>query len=708
VPRKIIIQSMNFSGMVWIIVPLALMILAYTERLVLDPALLPKFVTFSLFLCIFGIFILKKNRQSAFRMGSGYNGITTGLFVYVIAGALSLVYSTNAADGFFDWLKMVLLLAFTYFLSLRFENAGDYNRKLSFYISIFAIAASVPGIYQLADIAINGTLDHQSTYLVTSVFANRNLYAEVLLLTIPFSFSGIIAFKGFLRLLCAITLMISVIIITGLLVRSVWVAASVSVFATFIVFLMVNSRNLRKSIMIIPRKILWLTAGAVVILGFTIVLLYGRSGSIEQITKQTSFISNPYYGSSKDRFDLWERSYKIIKAHPISGTGIGTWKIEQLQFNEQGTLAEDAVTFYQSPHNDFIWIASEMGIAGILSYIFIFGAAAYYLVMILIKLRGRPESIFYYLVFFALCAYVVISNFGFPRERIEQQVLLGFILSSILTGYYSYVKKEAGKNRSITPALPVWASLTTLNLLLITAFIFGTLRLISEMHIRNAFVARAAGNQETVIKEMDEAESFVRHIDPLSTPLSWYSGSAYFISGEMDHALQSFSNAYKYNPYHVHVLNNYASVLEVHGRHAEAINLYRKALKINPGFDDALINLCAIYYNTGHSDSAYLTLRKVNPQCTDPRYRQSIKVVIPAALTIILNRTSEDFLKDYIFKIRNDTAWYTDIHFKAIKNNLTLQNQCILDIIYIMGNNKTLPAPEIIQAIKTKYQNTSL
>jgi O-antigen ligase len=697
-----------FTGAGWIITPLALIFIAYNESIVLDPALLPKFLTISLFLLVFGIFILYKNIQSAGRIGAANNGIMVGLMLYVFAGAVSLYHSSNVADGLFDWLKMVLLLSFTWLLTFYFQNNKGYFYKFTICISIFALIISLTGVYQLSEIAISGHLDHQGTYLIKSTFANRNLFAEVLLLTIPFSIFGMISLKGIIRIISAFSTVVSTILMVTLLVREVWVAIFFSIIATSVIYLIINRGQLRKSITIIPAKILWTSGSTIVMLLFVVVLLYGRSGSIEQFKKQTSFISNPYYGSSKDRFDLWVRSFKIIKSHPLAGTGIGTWKIEQLQYNEHGTLAEDAVTFYQSPHNDFIWVTSEMGIPGLICYLFIFAMAFYYLVVLLKRLRGKPESVFYYFLFFGLVSYFVISNFGFPRERIEQQVLLAMFLAAIGIGYHQFVINDHGQKTGKAGNGVHWSVLISMNLLLLTAIIYGSFRLISETHIRNAFEARAAGNEKKVIREMNEAESFARHLDPLSTPLSWYSGSAYFILGDKDSALNKFASAYGFNPYHVHVLNNYGSALELHARHTEAIAMYKQALKINPDFDDAWINLTAVYYNTGQIDSACFALRKVNPQCPTPRYQQTIDVIVPVVLSVIESRTSEVFLKKEILRIRNGRQWRNDIFFRAIKNNISIQYQCILDIFYVMDQNNPLCSAKEVDAIKAKYKNSIL
>ena len=85
-------------------------------------------------------------------------------------------------------------------------------------------------------------------------------------------------------------------------------------------------------------------------------------------------------GSTKDRLELWTRTIQLIKEKPLFGHGLSDWKIEMLKYGNKGLVSEDNNTFYQRPHNDFLWIMSETGIIGILLYVavFIICSSVYY------------------------------------------------------------------------------------------------------------------------------------------------------------------------------------------------------------------------------------------------------------------------------------------------------------------------------------------
>jgi Tfp pilus assembly protein PilF len=96
---------------------------------------------------------------------------------------------------------------------------------------------------------------------------------------------------------------------------------------------------------------------------------------------------------------------------------------------------------------------------------------------------------------------------------------------------------------------------------------------------------------------------------------------------EIEQACQDFAVAYRDNPNHPHVLNNLGTCAELRGNHDQALNYYRRAAQIAPRFDDAWLNLTAVYYSLGEYARADSTLSHVDSDCRDtraPALRQSI------------------------------------------------------------------------------------
>jgi tetratricopeptide (TPR) repeat protein len=105
-------------------------------------------------------------------------------------------------------------------------------------------------------------------------------------------------------------------------------------------------------------------------------------------------------------------------------------------------------------------------------------------------------------------------------------------------------------------------------------------------------------------------------------------------------AMKDFEEAYSINPYHVHVLNNLASTYEQKGGHENSIKFYKKALAVAPNFEEAWLNLCAVYFNLGQIDSAYQALVNIDPATKNPNYNKFLTVVMKSKFGEIVKTQS--------------------------------------------------------------------
>ena len=118
-----------------------------------------------------------------------------------------------------------------------------------------------------------------------------------------------------------------------------------------------------------------------------------------------------------------------------------------------------------------------------------------------------------------------------------------------------------------------------------------------EYHTHKMYDAKTVKNWKLMIREADNAVGAYYVMDPMSVPISWYKGVALFSMGNIDKAKTSFEDAYKIHPYNIHVLNNLGSCYESMGDHKKAETYYLKALTISSDFEEARLNLSAVYFN---------------------------------------------------------------------------------------------------------------
>lgn len=73
----------------------------------------------------------------------------------------------------------------------------------------------------------------------------------------------------------------------------------------------------------------------------------------------------------------------------------------------------------------------------------------------------------------------------------------------------------------------------------------GISRFVSETHLQKAYTARANGAWQNTIDEIEKAENEYYNIDPMCTPLRWYSGSAHYNLGNQELAFANFTKLIK-------------------------------------------------------------------------------------------------------------------------------------------------------------------
>jgi tetratricopeptide (TPR) repeat protein len=133
-------------------------------------------------------------------------------------------------------------------------------------------------------------------------------------------------------------------------------------------------------------------------------------------------------------------------------------------------------------------------------------------------------------------------------------------------------------------------------------------------------------------------------LDPTSVPIAWYKGVAFFSLEDFTRAKQQFELANTIHPYNIHVMNNLASCYEKLNRHDQAIRYYRKALHYSSGFEEARLNLSAVYYNTKAYEKAFQTIDRCDTSSTDPKYATFLPAILSKKAELSLKGQNDTLL----------------------------------------------------------------
>ena len=258
--------------------------------------------------------------------------------------------------GILDSGKSFLFANFTILVYLLIKRLTYHHlQHISILFSFLQIAICF--FLYIDDFAAFLGILNSSSKLYTGIFLNPNLTSHVLVLLIPISVFGIInpinkrlkAFQIFGLFLSALTLYF-------LASKASFMSLAFALIITLMLSAFLKKSRIYKVLIIL-----------IAFLSISIGLSYG----IPKLKSQVSF---------QHRIELWNRTINTILESPILGTGLGTWRVENLKHvpskaslniegANQSLYTETGNIFYERPHNDFLWVWSEIGIIGLLVYL---------------------------------------------------------------------------------------------------------------------------------------------------------------------------------------------------------------------------------------------------------------------------------------------------------------------------------------------------
>ena len=140
------------------------------------------------------------------------------------------------------------------------------------------------------------------------------------------------------------------------------------------------------------------------------------------------------------RLNMYRSTIGIIQDYPLLGVGLDNWKLISPEYSnnfntDRNNKKWQYTKITQRPHNDLLWLLSEVGIIGM---IFIVGFLIYHLRLLLRTLkRDNNSDEEKYILMFCLISLIAIgieSMFDFPRQRTMPNLylwsIMGFIAST--------------------------------------------------------------------------------------------------------------------------------------------------------------------------------------------------------------------------------------------------------------------------------------
>lgn len=352
-------------------------------------------------------------------------------YFYAINPVESLVVSSQ----YFSWILLFILF---YFSLKSIINPFNF---ISGIISLYLIIEIFLILNPILSSGMEGGIQYRSNLYIGAA-ANINITAFSILYKIPF----LVYFIQCSKLKSSIKLLISLLVVSSsffiintlLLTRSaILITILISLLYIFVgIYLKLEKKIITRFSSIFIFSIL-ISYG----LNTLVSNFYGSelssSNRLQTITNTFSSDSTKKDGSISQRLNFYSQAIEQIQENPIFGVGIGNWKIKSIDYDKNNIVG------YKVPyhvHNDFLELATEIGIIGMVLYLLII------LISVITVLRllkrnflghfNRNEFIkaFSMLLFFII--FFIDSMLNFPIARPIEIILFIMIIS-----YVSLIKE---------------------------------------------------------------------------------------------------------------------------------------------------------------------------------------------------------------------------------------------------------------------------
>jgi len=573
-----------------------------------DIALLPRFICWSVTL-LFGTFLFVKTKPE-----TDYLIVPDIAFLlYYFFTALSLLWALNTANAVFEIQKVFAALAtylFLRILLLRTEGKViPFILRCNLILTILILAVV---FLQIITHEHFGRLIFKGFKKVEGFSAQRNLLCSFLYLTLVFNILGAIYGKSKKwRLAYLIPISIQVLIILLFQVRAVYMALFVSSVCFLIGFqYILKYFNLKKAIIF--------SALFILITGIILTRLMLSDDDLKIYLEKINVTQYVQSKTGKERILMWKRTAQLIGERAWTGVGAGNWAIFYPNETTKVRVEYGKFAFFQRPHNDFVWVFSEIGILGGLAYLVLFVSILIPAFRFMIKKGNSDEQLKILVVFTGLLGYIVIANFSFPKERIEHQIWLALILSMLTYYLHDYFKHK-----------PTLSLLKVNNRVLIGMLlaglcfnlIIGYYRYQGEKVMKSVYVNSLSLQDKMQL--LDKAQSYFYTSDHVGFPLAWHQGMTANAIPQPEEALRYFITAYQLHPNNFRILNDLAGAYNVAGNYEEAIRHFETAHRLYPEGEASIYNLAILYYRIKDYSTAMKWTEKLSENY--PRKDELIK-----------------------------------------------------------------------------------
>ena len=562
--------------------------------------------------CLYAVWMLKPNGPTFLRTSP----FTLPVALYLAATLLSIFQAVNRVEAVVQ-LSHQVALTFLFLVLLNQVRSRDLHRYLK---PIAAVGALLGLIGILQYLGLDLLLQIPSSGMPSATLGYRNYAAMVMLLTLPI---GLLLFlearrRNSVRIWGgAVALMLTFLIYTR--TRGAWIGLGGACLIAGVTVLVLKWKA---SLPEAKDEAWWnnrawaviAAALAVVILSF----LPPRMGKIgfeqqrpEKLGITQTMASVLTAEGDKSRLGLWKHTWKMIEDHPLFGVGAGNWQFVYPLYDKGEIITPTALP--RRPHNDYLWITSELGLPGILIFLWILGLAL--LRSFRLAAGAKTPGEFWTPICLGLAVLAIMGDalFSFPRERITPSILFWSTLA--------FIAVLDADRRPALSGLNAWKTACTGGGILLVLCLWMAVRAFAfDRHYARAI---AYANQNRWDRTIEETTTAL-HLGVFDSQVLLLRGLAHATVGNYSAAVEDNRRCLVYRPGFVNALNNLGIAYNGLKEYDKALDALHRLLQLDPDHVEVHANLGMAYKGLQRFDEAIAEFELAlvrQPLNSEVRYR---------------------------------------------------------------------------------------
>ena len=532
------------------------------------------------------------------------------ILFFILVMTLSLINSDYFRISLNDYVTFLFYFILYFFIR---NNMPD-KIELKSFIKIFFLTSFIVSIYTLIqyygyDPYLKGVAGLSST------IGQKNWVSNYLAMIFPVLFSYFLLEK--LKKNKIIYFIILSIVYANLVIcqsRGIWISISLTaILAIYIIF----KFNLLKAFKENKR---WLVLLLITFMIITVIYSTDNPLNKSAITVTERAISTfDMQGSSLNaRLLMWRTTLEMIKERPLFGSGIGTFRMNYLNYQAQYLIKNPKYLQYYikagEAHNEYLQMWAELGIIGLGLFLFIF----YFIYHIIFNFYGKNKNGEDRLIILGLIAgitcFMIHSLFTFALH-VPVLGAIFFTIVGLTIAYaenYNISKNNISSkiikkiNLSINPKIKVVFLILMLIVMVLLIDVLVIKPYIAEVYYIKGIVSNEKGNY------IDAAANFeyATQLDPYNGRILHASGTVYFNLMMNDKAEEIMQRAKKYIV-DVNTYDNLGLLYLRLKKYIRAEEEFKQAIYLNPKLTKSYYNLGNLYFMQERYDDAIEQWNKI-------------------------------------------------------------------------------------------------